>query len=277
MFLKRLNKAIHLIANYICKYRGKPFADIFGGIVDKFHRNINNENFNIEQNGELRILKIMTHFSPKCVFDVGANVGEWSKTISRQYPKCVVHAFEIVSSTYNELVNNTKDLKNVITNNFGLSNEEGVIAISLGRESSTATGCKIESMKFHDQYYNREIKCEIRKASDYLKERAIQVIDLLKIDVEGMDLKVIKGFGDQIKKVRVIQFEYGIFNIASHDLLYDYCRYFKQNGFIVGKIFPNYVYFFEYHFNMENFYGSNYLAVRNDEKEIIKKLSQFGA
>jgi hypothetical protein len=99
----------------------------------------------------------------------------------------------------------------------------------------------------------------------------------VKVDVEGMDFKVIKGFGDQIKNVRVVQFEYGIFNIASHDLLSDFCRHFKHNGFIVGKIFPNSVNFFEYHFNMENFHGSNYLAVRNEEKDLISNLSRFGA
>jgi len=227
------------------------------------------------QNGELRVLKILSKLStPKCVFDVGANIGAWSRAASELWPACPIHAFEIVPSTYEELVANTKNLKNMIANNFGLSNKEGTVPISLGSMSLIATGCKIEGMKAHEEFYTQEIQGKVRKASDYLKERAIEAIDFLKVDVEGMDFKVIKGFEERIKNVRVVQFEYGIFNVASHDLLNDFCQHFKANGFVVGKIFPKTVRFFDYYFNMENFHGSNYLAVRSDEKELISKLSK---
>jgi hypothetical protein len=103
---------------------------------------------------------------------------------------------------------------------------------------------------------------------------AVSGVDYLKIDVEGMDLRVIKGFGDRIEGVRALQFEYGIFNIASHDLLSDFYRYLNEHGFVVGKIFPKRVVFSGYHFNMENFHGSNYLAVRRDQRELIEDLAQ---
>ncbi len=110
-----------------------------------------------------------------------------------------------------------------------------------------------------------------------MNEQNIEYVDYVKIDVEGMDLQVIKGFEDLLRKVRVVQFEYGIFNISSHDLLADFCRYLNGNGFIVGKIFPKYVSFFEYDFHMENFHGSNYVAVSANEKELIERLQSYGA
>ena len=87
-----------------------------------------------------------------------------------------------------------------------------------------------------------------------------------------MDLRVIRGFGSSICKVRAIQFEYGIFNISSRDLLYDFYRYLNDFGFIVGKIFPRTVIFSEFAFEMENFHGSNYLAVHRDDVELIALL-----
>ena len=88
-----------------------------------------------------------------------------------------------------------------------------------------------------------------------------------------MDLRVIKGFGEDIRKVRAIQFEYGIFNISSHDLLADFCSWLGSRGFVVGKVFPRTVQFFDYDFNMENFHGSNYVAVREDERKLIRDLA----
>jgi FkbM family methyltransferase len=277
MFSRALTRAASAMARRLCKYRGKPFAEAIARSIDAFHRRLNNVDFDMAHNGELRVLQIVSQFQPKVVFDVGANKGEWCRLVSTLCPSCMIHAFEIVPATYEELTRNTRDLQNVIANNIGLSSEEGAVSISLGRDTATATACKIEGMQFHEEYYDRQIQCKTRKASDYLIEKAIESIDFVKIDVEGMDLKVVRGLGDQIRNVRVVQFEYGVFNIASHDLLSDFCRHFKNHGFIVGKIFPRSVNFFEYHWDMENFHGSNYLAVRNEETELIRRLARFGA
>jgi hypothetical protein len=70
----------------------------------------------------------------------------------------------------------------------------------------------------------------------------------------------------------VIQFEYGIFNISSKDLLVDFYRLLSESGFVVGKIMPKGVIFRDYHFSMEDFYGNNYLAVKDTEKNLISEL-----
>lgn len=260
------------IARFLCRYRGKHFADGIERQCDAFHRALNNVDFNIERNGELRVLRIITDLQPTMIFDVGANKGEWTLLVSKMSPSSVIHAFEIVPSTYDELLKSTKHLGKVVHVDHGLSNNEEMISISLGNDSSTATGCRIEGMQFHNEYYTNEIKCRARKACDYMRENNIDLIDFVKIDVEGMDFKVIQGFGDLLTNVRALQFEYGIFNISSHDLLADFCRYFNERGFVVGKIFPRHVNFFEYHFHMENFHGSNYVAVKANETDLIETL-----
>ncbi len=272
-----LSKIFMKIASFtgfiLCKYRGNQFVETITQCTYIFHRFLNNKNFDMKSNGELRVLKILAQSDPKCVFDVGANIGEWSQLMSKICPTCTIHAFEIVPSTYAQLLENIKDLQNVVPNNIGLSSEKGAITMNLGKFSTSSTGFKVEGMRTHDKYYDQEIECETIKASEYLLEKNIESIDLLKIDVEGMDFRVMKGFGWKLKKARVIQFEYGIFNISSHDLLCDFCNILKHHGFIIGKIFPRYVHFFQYNWRMENFDGSNYLAVRKNEKDLIRKLS----
>ena len=50
----------------------------------------------------------------------------------------------------------------------------------------------------------------------------------MKIDVEGHELDVLKGFGELIKKVRLIQFEFGGTNIDSKTYLRDFWEFFFE-------------------------------------------------
>lgn len=83
-------------------------------------------------------------------------------------------------------------------------------------------------MGYAEGYYTGKIQCAVRRAADYLIERSIERVDFVKIDAEGMDLKVIKGFDGTIASVRLIQFEYWLRNIVSHDLLILWAGNFLQ-------------------------------------------------
>ena len=82
-----------------------------------------------------------------------------------------------------------------------------------------------------------------------------------------------KGFSEKLRSIKIIQFEYGIFNIASRDLLLDFFTVLSSEGFIIGKVYPSYVDFFDYHFSREDFGGNNYIAIQKSETELISLLS----
>ena len=272
MLYKFFKNSAAKLGGYLCKKRGNKYVEALNEISYIFHRKLNNQNWNMRTNGELRVLRTIATEKKLCVFDVGANVGKWSKLVKQLQPDSTIHAFEIVPSTYGQFIENTKDLDGLVANNVGLSNETGAISINIGKWSTSATGFKIEGMGHHDDYYTDEVECQTIKGIDYLESNSIERIDYLKIDAEGMDLRVIKGFEDRLGEANVIQFEYGIFNIASHDLLVDFCNHLKQHDFIVGKIFPTHVKFFDFHWKMENFWGGNFLAVQKNNTNLINKL-----
>jgi len=64
-----------------------------------------------------------------------------------------------------------------------------------------------------------------------------------------------------------------VYNISSHYLLRDLCRLLVDQGFVIGKIFPSFVEFFEYHFTREDFLGNNYIAVRRDRTDLLRLLA----
>lgn len=227
----------------------------------------------MRKNGELRMLHILKDFDVRCVFDVGANIGEWSLLAADVFPTCDIHSFEIVPTTFARLRDNIASIPRIRPNNFGLSKADGFVDVHLpGKDTSTATLYPVTGALEQAGWYKDKTSCEVRTASRYLKENLIDAIDLVKIDVEGADLDVLLGFGEDIDRVRVIQFEYGVFNIASHALLFDFWHFCRKHGFVLGKIYPRRVFFFEYGFWKEDFAGNNYLAVREDETALIQSL-----
>lgn len=272
MLLSFLRRASLYSARALCQYRGRALVDALEQYIGALHRRLNNSNFDMRLNGERRVLRIISAQRPSCIFDVGANLGEWSRIAATLNPSCTIHAFEVVPDTFAKSLATLASFSNVIANCHGLSDEQGSITINRGNESDVSTACRIVGDVVHDSYYYDTVLCEVRRACDYIAERRLGAIDFVKVDVEGMDLRVIKGFGDALRNVRCVQFEYGIFNIASKDLLADFCQHFARHEFSVGKVYPRTVDFFDYQSVRENFYGSNYIAVRNSETHLLHML-----
>ena len=103
-------------------------------------------------------------------------------------------------------------------------------------------------------------------------------IDFLKIDTEGHEFHVLKGFEQSLDAglINVIQFEYGKVNVLSRALLYDYYQFFEKKGYVVGKIFPHFVRFKPYEYFDENFIGPNFVAVKKSRADIINVIEQPG-
>lgn len=88
---------------------------------------------------------------------------------------------------------------------------------------------RIASCKVSDE--QNKILLEIKTAKDYIIENNIQYIDFVKIDTEGFELSVLKGFGDFLNKVKIIQFEYGGTFLDNGIKLIEVINYLELFGF----------------------------------------------
>ncbi len=241
----------------------------FGRALNRFYENRNHD---LESNGELTVLKKIKSLNPSVVFDGGANVGKYSLLINKFLPNCKVYAFEPVEDTFEIMKKNVSEYDNITPVNYGLFSSKCTKEINLFSSNTHSSLYDIKGIS-----YEAENKVEIKliTGDSYIQDNNIPAVDFLKIDVEGAEYEVIKGFEQSLQKgiIKAIQFEYGYINITTKKLLVDFYTLLEDLGYVVGKIFPKQVEFRKYNYLHEDFIGPNFIAVHKSEKDLIKMLA----
>lgn len=260
---------------------GLPFLGIFvarrrrsrlmrkvAGLCRRYLAWYGNLSHDLQTNGEAFVLETLASFHPRVLFDVGAHTGEWSVTAKACCPSAEVHAFEIAKATFDTLVASTHHLPGVYCQNVGFSDVAGPLAIRYYNAFPALT----TSTDYPHPFTFTELTAEVITGDTYATRNGIEHIDLLKIDVEGMEEQVLKGFQGMLarKAIDLVQFEYGRVSILNRFLLRDAYAFFRTRGYVVGKVFPNYVDFRDYDLTDEDFMGPNYLACREDKAEYLR-------
>ncbi|MGH2956310.1 MAG: FkbM family methyltransferase [Solirubrobacterales bacterium] len=228
-----------------------------------------NWSYDADRNGERRVLECLSSDEPSCIFDVGANVGEWTSIARQLCPEAQIHSFEVVEQIAGVLRSRFAREPRVTIVPTGLGKDQEEIAVKYFPESTELSGA-VQEHPFPFEL----VSSPVQRGDAYCAEAGIDHIDLLKIDVEGMEYEVLLGFEEMFTDgaIAAVQFEYGPGNILTRRLLRDHYTFFSERNFGVGKIYPHGVEFRPYRFRDEDFLGPNYLAVRADKLELIERL-----
>jgi FkbM family methyltransferase len=228
----------------------------------------------IESSGELfvlsRIVKdALANVASPVVFDVGANVGEYSLLVRQYLPGAVISAFEPAKVTYQQLVQRLGQAENVKLYNVGFSESEKSVELYSytveGRPASPLSSIdprlptQVLEVKAHaaEQIQVLTIDC-------FCEREQIDHIDFLKLDVEGHELSVLRGASRMLEsgRISIIQFEFGPANIYSRTYFYDFWSLLSSH-YDVYRILPSGIVPIQYYGeHREIFLTTNYLAIR---------------
>ncbi len=85
---------------------------------------------------------------------------------------------------------------------------------------------------------------------------------LIKIDCEGHDAKVIRGFRNVLEVVRpILQFEYCEFWLLANETLRDTSAFLTERGYRLFRIFPDRLEPFTYRRTFETYNYQNFVAM----------------
>jgi FkbM family methyltransferase len=219
-----------------------------------------NEGSDFHTNGESFLLQRLSGCGFRVAFDIGANVGDWTLAALEAWPACHCHAFEVASPTFQALsdrVSRSPHAARATMHCLGASDDAGEQEMYYFPDHPELT-CDLPRHEHH----RVPMQGRMVRLDDYAAENAVDSVDFLKIDVEGAEHRVLRGFSNWIGKQRVgcIQFEYGAFSTQTRFLLADYYELLGQLYWI-GKIYPSYVDFQDYVWTMEDFRFANYCCV----------------
>ena len=193
----------------------------------------------------LAALKNLLKDKHATILDVGGHRGESIFFFKKNLNVSKIYTFEPIESNFIQLKKKTKKIsEKIIYCNFALGKKDEKKKIKKMIETSSST---LNEINEHSNYYKRKklflgIKNEkkmfseknvcIKKGIDVIENFKINSVDLLKIDTEGYEYNVIKGFENSINKINSIIFEHHYDLMIKKEYTYsDINKYLKNKGF----------------------------------------------
>lgn len=135
-----------------------------------------------------------------CFLDIGANQGWFGLQVAKKDPANRVYCFEPVPPTYGYLTRNIQEnrLTNIQAWNFGLMDEEGERTFALDPLHMGAASLGISEGP-------TQVTCQFRTLDAVAAENGLAP-DLIKADVEGAEIFVLKGGRETLEKYRPVLF-----------------------------------------------------------------------
>lgn len=141
--------------------------------------------------------KLLERHEDGVVLDIGANLGSFTVPLAARNPRFTFHAFEPQRIVYYQLCANTfvNGLDNVHCHHFGLSDKADRIQITVPDYSVESN---IGAFSIDKEVRENEYECSTKGRDESitvfrLDDGSHKNVRLVKVDVEGQELEVLKG------------------------------------------------------------------------------------
>jgi FkbM family methyltransferase len=201
----------------------------------------------------------------KVAFDVGAAKGGWTEIALAADPEVVVHCFEPTSRRF-EILKNRNFGERVVLNQLGLGDTPAKTEIFYG--ASGGSNSVFPQRYDGRQYSDSDVETiTISTIDTYCRERGIEYVDFVKMDIEGYEMAAIRGAEQMLRagKIGVIQFEYSYVFLDAGTSLMQLMKYVREvnPAYHFHKIYPDGTrHVANYEHTLDNFKTQNWALIK---------------
>jgi FkbM family methyltransferase len=182
---------------------------------------------------------------PLTIFDVGAYNGEISREYVVNFPTAQVYAFEPFPSSFEQLKANMITYSTVHVYNMGLSDKSGRQVFYsntfaptnslLEPDAAAAKTWGNDVVRAHGA-----VECEFTTLDEFIEEQKISKVDILKIDVQGAEIRVLNGGRNALSAGRIALIYSEIITMPTYKgqkKLWDILKTFDECGMDLHNIY----------------------------------------
>lgn len=182
----------------------------------------------------------LTKCNIRTFIDIGAYAGEYIDYAQVWFPGCAIYAFEPLNDCYRNLVEKTKDMKNVNVYNYALGDKNGSSVIyrsSYAPSSSLLPMGDLHKKAFPFTSGSSKEQVHVRTLDSVFAGIRLEPNIFIKIDTQGYEDKIIKGGKKVIRQASIIQIEVSFHTLYKGQLLFHdiysqlYAMGFSLSGF----------------------------------------------
>ena len=202
------------------------------------------------------------------IFDIGACDGYTSKVFNGLFPGSRIYAFEPFPDSFALLKATADSIKNVSAHQYALSNHVGHTSFFVNKSKATNSLLPAKNTNsFIDDHvvFENKISVETTTLDNFVEEHHINVIDILKLDVQGGELMVLEGAKNLLSqhRAKIIYSEiWFIEGYKGQPLYHDIATYLHQFGYL-----PFGVYHIHYREDGHQLWGDALFYLPNHESE----------
>lgn len=218
-------------------------------IFKKIARNFGVElrRFTLSTSETARMQHLFTNKDLDCVLDVGANIGQYAKTIRELGYTGKIVSFEPLSSAYSSLKSaSSSDPLWHIAPRAAIGDKDGEIEIQIAGNSQGSSILNILDAHIEvtpDFAYIDSELVQLRRldsiANDYFNSFEEANSIYLKIDVQGFELQVLEGASQLLPKITIVQLEMTLTSLYENQPLWNQIlERMEQLGYELYTVLP---------------------------------------